>query len=278
MQTIPHRKALLHILIELLNENPNGLTPKQVYEFVGNEYNFPKEWYLNRPTSSGFDDLKAKGIDDWHSVPQDELVAMIDTEPQFHHILRWSREQLKVEKHLDLTAPRGVWRLNEKGIKAASQIKIESFSPEEIAIITSRKTTTYAPTKTSHDRVVKETPIASDFGDLVPEKVETITYRILRDTALARNLKELHENKCQICSETITLPTGAYSEAHHIKPLSAPHQGPDIPENILVLCPNHHVMCDYGAIKLDVTVLMVHLGHKIGDEFLKYHNENIFRA
>jgi len=269
METIPHRRALQHILMQLLSENPDGLTPKQVYKFVGDEYKFPEEWYLNRPTSSGFDDLKASGIDDWHLVPQNELVALIDTEPQFHHILRWSREQLKVEGYLDLTAPRGVWRLTEKGIKAVPQLKVDSYSPEEVAIIKSRKTVKH--------RIVKETPIAFDYGNLAPEKVETTTYRILRDTTLARDLKTLHKNKCQICGETITLSTGDYSEAHHIKPLGTPHQGPDVSGNILVLCPNHHVMCDYGAIKLDTTTLRLHPDHILGDEFLRYHNEDIFR-
>jgi predicted restriction endonuclease len=69
---------------------------------------------------------------------------------------------------------------------------------------------------------------------------------------LARQLKLLYENRCQICGESITLPNGTrYSEAHHVRPLGRPHHGPDVAGNILVLCPNHHVMLDYGVIALE---------------------------
>jgi len=107
-----------------------------------------------------------------------------------------------------------------------------------------------------------------------PLRSPSFTYRILRDTRLARQLKELHNHECQICGSTILLTNNKrYSEAHHIKPLGASHNGPDIAENILVLCPNHHAMCDYAAINLKIDELRTHVGHKIGDQFIAYHNE-----
>ena len=124
------------------------------------------------------------------------------------------------------------------------------------------------------------TPVAIDAG--IPEGVSEPgrqlqeTYRILRDTSLARKLKQLHENKCQLCGESIRLPNGkGYSEAHHIKPLGAPHNGPDIAENIIVLCANHHVMLDYGVIKIDLEKLIIHPKHKIGVTYANYHNQVI---
>jgi hypothetical protein len=51
--------------------------------------------------------------------------------------------------------------------------------------------------------------------------------------------------------------------AHHIQPLGRPHCGPDCIENLIVVCPNHHAMCDYGAIKLALTDLHVIAGHCI---------------
>ena len=119
----------------------------------------------------------------------------------------------------------------------------------------------------------KHTPRAIDIEDLIqPERVLQETYRILRDTTLARNVKELHHYRCQICGQTLKLGgTTPYAEAHHIMPLGRPHNGPDVRGNILCVCPNDHVLLDYGAIKLDVNRL-----EGIGKEFINYHNDNIY--
>lgn len=124
------------------------------------------------------------------------------------------------------------------------------------------------------------TPAAADLGEVeVPKRTKTEIYRILRDTLLARSLKEMHQNECQICGESLHLSDGTgYSEAHHIRPLGKPHHGPDIAENILVLCPNHHVLCDYGALRLDLDELHLHPHHSIGAQFVGYHNESILKG
>lgn len=110
-----------------------------------------------------------------------------------------------------------------------------------------------------------------------PEKIKTEVYRILRDTSLTRDLKRLHNHTCQICGERLELSTDKhYSEAHHIKPLGSPHNGPDISENIIVLCPNHHALCDYGAIPLNYSILKNVKVHNISKEFIDYHNNEIF--
>lgn len=120
---------------------------------------------------------------------------------------------------------------------------------------------------------------ASDVDEPEPaRRVLSTSYRVLRDTPLARKLKELHDHACQICGETISFPGGQrYSEAHHIKPLGRPHHGYDVASNILVLCPKHHVLCDYGAIKLDLRVIRQHPAHNIDPEYIRYHNTRIFR-
>lgn len=91
------------------------------------------------------------------------------------------------------------------------------------------------------------TPIATDIGEpSQPERVKQETYRILRDTVLAREVKESNQHRCQICGQVLKLKDEIpYAEAHHIKPLGAPHNGPDVRENILCVCPNHHVLLDY---------------------------------
>ena len=119
----------------------------------------------------------------------------------------------------------------------------------------------------------KHTPRAIDIEDpSQPERVRQETYRILRDTALARTVKESHQYRCQICGQTLKLgDSTSYAEAHHIVPLGTPHNGPDVRGNILCVCPNDHVLLDYGAIKLNETRL-----EGIGKKFIDYHNENIY--
>ncbi|HEY6254224.1 MAG TPA: HNH endonuclease [Xanthobacteraceae bacterium] len=122
------------------------------------------------------------------------------------------------------------------------------------------------------------TPLASDLGDPNPSRVQTTRYRVLRDTTLAYTIKQLHQDKCQICGFTIPLGEGqTYSEAHHVKPLGKPHNGPDTAANIIVLCPNHHAMLDFGALKLTRKKLLSVEGHEVHDEFLNYHNQEIWR-
>lgn len=124
------------------------------------------------------------------------------------------------------------------------------------------------------------TPTASDVEEpATPIRVLTETYRVLRDTDLARKLKALHKDGCQVCGETLRLGNGAtYSEAHHIRPLGNPHNGPDVAENIVILCPNHHVLFDYGALKLEANQLRTVQGHIVGSVYVQYHNEVILRG
>lgn len=126
--------------------------------------------------------------------------------------------------------------------------------------------------------MLRTTPRASDIeSPLTSDRVLTETYRILRDTELARKIKAIHKNLCQVCRSGVTLKNGeTYAEAHHIRPLGQPHDGPDRAANIIVLCPNHHVMFDYGAIPLEPERLHVVQGHVIGAEFVDYHNKVIF--
>jgi hypothetical protein len=109
-----------------------------------------------------------------------------------------------------------------------------------------------------------------------PARVLATTERIVRDTALTRRLKALHADTCQLCGTRLTLADGAgYSEAHHLKPLGRPHSGPDVEGNVLVLCPNCHALCDYRAMPLTADRIRTVLGHRIGAEYVDYHNSLI---
>ncbi|SRR6266404_3738284 len=120
-----------------------------------------------------------------------------------------------------------------------------------------------------------ETPQAADFPQ-PPGRQQITTYRILRDTNLARRVKLLQDFQCQLCGYSIVLLDGSsYAEAHHIRPLGDPHSGPDVIENIVCLCPNHHAELDYGVRPLVSGDLRVVPGHEVGEVYVRYHNEVI---
>jgi HNH endonuclease len=117
---------------------------------------------------------------------------------------------------------------------------------------------------------------ALDFTMPPPGRVQTIESRIIRDTPMATRLKALHGDQCQLCGTVLNDGNGwTYSEAHHIWPLGIPHSGLDVAENILVLCPNHHALCDYGIIRLDLSSIRMVSGHTVGPQFVEYHNSRL---
>jgi hypothetical protein len=134
-----------------------------------------------------------------------------------------------------------------------------------------------APSEAARAAPLPPELFASDVNDAAhPERRETILRRLIRDTATARALKLRHQNQCQICGFAVPLWDGlTYAEAHHIRPLGQPHNGPDSPGNILILCPNHHVQCDLGAIRLDLALLRRLPDHAIDAEQIRYHNTTI---
>jgi putative restriction endonuclease len=95
-------------------------------------------------------------------------------------------------------------------------------------------------------------------------RVRSTIQRIIRNTQIAQDVKEIHEYTCQICGTQIQLDGRLYAEACHIKPLGRPHNGPDVPENILCLCPNCHVRFDRGAF---VVSAKLEVRDRVGAEF-----------
>jgi len=123
-----------------------------------------------------------------------------------------------------------------------------------------------------------ESPAAIDIEDPV-DRTEVTTYRIIRDTLLARRVKQLHNYQCQLCGHTIVLSDGSrYAEAHHVQPLGAPHNGPDVLENIVCVCPNHHAELDYGVRPLSQADLRPTEGHSVSGLYLAYHNTNVHKV
>jgi 5-methylcytosine-specific restriction enzyme A len=102
--------------------------------------------------------------------------------------------------------------------------------------------------------------------------------RIIRDTKISAWVKFAHQYQCQLCGTSLELDSGKfYAEAHHVKPLGGGHNGADVVENVLCVCPNHHVLLDYGAIVIDKSKLRCVDGHEVNDEYIHYHNTVIFK-
>jgi putative restriction endonuclease len=121
-------------------------------------------------------------------------------------------------------------------------------------------------------------------GNEEPGRVTTTVQRIVRSSAVKRQVKEWHDNRCQLCEVRIEVPGGSYSEGAHLQALGSPHNGPDTTGNVLCLCPNCHVVLDAGAIVLgdDLSViragevvgtLRTHPRHTIDQECVKQHRE-----
>jgi hypothetical protein len=124
------------------------------------------------------------------------------------------------------------------------------------------------------------TPESEDLEPPLPDRVRMETYRILRDTEVARRVKRMHQYKCQMCecNYTMQLPNGTgYAEAHHIQPLGGNHKGKDVIGNILCLCPNHHAELDYGIRAISLATLHCIDGHEIGKQYVEYHNREIHK-
>jgi hypothetical protein len=131
------------------------------------------------------------------------------------------------------------------------------------------------------DRVwpTQRAPLVHDLNPPLAERVKTLVSRIVRDTQLTNYVKMLHNYECQICGQTINIGDGSrYAEGHHMQPLGSPHDGPDVMENIVCLCPNHHAACDLGAIHLDLRDLRSAPGHSVAQHYIDYHNKIIHRS
>jgi len=162
----------------------------------------------------------------------------------------WSIEQIRKSFKSEYFTPRGTITKSDK-----HRLEIEDFIGEKLYCFEIQEI---------------------DQKEPVLRKEENIN-RILRNTKKAQYVKFLNGFHCQICGHTINLPNGQkYAEAHHIKPLGMPHNGPDIIGNILCVCPNHHVELDFGVISIDLSTLKINSGILPDKQYINYHNSNIY--
>ncbi len=113
------------------------------------------------------------------------------------------------------------------------------------------------------------------------KRVEATVQRIVRNTQVATRVKAMYDYKCQVCGVRLEGFSGPYAEGAHIQGLGSPHNGPDVLENILCLCPNHHVLFDKGGFVINddfsisgtKTNLTIHRNHHVNIEFLRFHRK-----
>lgn len=126
-------------------------------------------------------------------------------------------------------------------------------------------------------------------GNQTTKRREATRENIVRDETLIRRLKNLYEETCQICGDRrLQGQNEGFSHVHHLMPLGKPHNGPDTPENVLVVCPNHHEDFENGMLSIDPQTLEIdHYyedevsgrtietrgDHDIGPQYLAYHNQ-----
>jgi putative restriction endonuclease len=119
-------------------------------------------------------------------------------------------------------------------------------------------------------------------GNAAPGRGKTSVSRVIRDTELSAEVKKMYSFTCQVCGTRLEGPAGPYAEAAHVRPLGRPHNGPDTPDNLICLCPNHHYLFDVGAfgVSADLTLigmpgrLNVHKKHSVNPEHLRYHRQH----
>lgn len=126
--------------------------------------------------------------------------------------------------------------------------------------------------------------------DAAPPRSKSTRCRIIRNTNVVRELKQAYGCECQACGEKRRRSDAEYAEGHHLRPLGAPHHGPDAAGNVLILCPNHHADFDYGMVHInpdsyelthayDEEVngkeLTIDPGHELDARHIRYYNRGI---
>jgi putative restriction endonuclease len=118
------------------------------------------------------------------------------------------------------------------------------------------------------------------------ERSQSTTNRLKRNPKISERIKQLYNFRCQVCNVLLEAPSGPIAIGAHIKPLGRPHSGPDVKENLLCLCPNHHDQFDALAFSIEPSTqkivglkdfegksLIVDKRHMLGEEFLRQHWE-----
>lgn len=99
-------------------------------------------------------------------------------------------------------------------------------------------------------------------GSSTPLRVQ----REVIGSATVDQVRDLYRGLCQVCATKLETSASNYSEGMYLRPLLKPHIGRDELENVLCLCPNHHVGLEFGGLVPldDQRVLERSTGKEIG--------------
>ena len=116
------------------------------------------------------------------------------------------------------------------------------------------------------------------------ERSKSTTNRLKRNPKISEKIKEIYGYRCQVCGVFLQAPSGPIAIGAHLMPLGQPHNGPDVRENLLCLCPNHHDQFDalgfsiepkslaiVGLMNFEGRMLTIDKKHGLGANFLQHH-------
>ena len=118
-------------------------------------------------------------------------------------------------------------------------------------------------------------------------RVEETRERVQRIRENREKITLMYQYKCQVCGIQLDVPSGnPIAIGAHIKGVGRPSQGPDVVQNMLCLCPNHHAQFDRYSFYIDPDNYKIkglqlfenkkifkHQKHNIDSQFLRYHFE-----
>ena len=130
----------------------------------------------------------------------------------------------------------------------------------------------------------KDDRLPAPEGQFQPPRSTVYSTRVIRSSEVGNYIKALYGYTCQIAGVRLETPAGPYAEACHIRPVGKPHNGPDVPGNVLCLSPNLHVLFDHGAIALSDDLKVIGLNaevtvdpnHELDIDCIRYHREHIY--
>ena len=115
------------------------------------------------------------------------------------------------------------------------------------------------------------------------ERSKSTTNRLKRNPKISEKIKEIY-GYCQVCGVFLQAPSGPIAIGAHVMPLGQPYNGPDVRENLLCLCPNHHDQFDalgfsiepkslaiVGLMNFEGRMLTIDKKHGLGANFLQHH-------
>jgi len=116
-------------------------------------------------------------------------------------------------------------------------------------------------------------------------RTKTTINKLNRNVRNREIIKRMYDSRCQVCGVFLKKPdNNGIAIGAHVKALGKPHEGPDVIENMLCLCPNHHAQFDaysffihpenltiHGIESLEGDKLKIIKQHKIDKEFISYH-------